>query len=211
VLVILLTSFRSAIADWNDVPSSSMEPTILIGDRVFVNRVAYDLKVPFTTYRLAQWADPERGDIVVLRSPVDGTRLVKRVIGIPGDTIEVRRHCLIVNGMPARYAPLPESDAVALGITSFPLAAMARETVDGRSHMVLAEVFVGTGSDVGPLQVPEGKYFLAGDHRDVSYDSRYWGFADRRAILGRAVAVAFSLDHDRHYLPRRERFGVALD
>jgi signal peptidase I len=211
VLVILLTSFRSAIADWNDVPSSSMEPTILIGDRVVVNRVAYDLKVPFTTWRLAQWADPGRGDVVVLASPVDGTRLIKRVVGIPGDVVEVRRHCLVVNGQRARYAPLAEAEALALGIQSFPLAAMARETVGERTHMVLAEAFSGPGSDVAPTRVPEGHYFLMGDHRDVSFDSRFWGLAERHAILGRAVLVAFSLDHERHLLPRRERFAARLD
>jgi signal peptidase I len=211
VLVILLTSFRSAIADWNDVPSGSMQPTILEGDRVVVNRVAYDLKVPFTTWRLASWADPTRGDIVVLLSPYDGIRLVKRVVGVPGDVIEVRRQCLVVNGQRASYAPLPESEALAHGIASFPLPAMARETVAGRTHMVLSENFTAPGSDFGPLRVPEGQYFLMGDHRDSSFDSRFWGFAERRAILGRAVAVAFSLDHDRHLMPRRERFAARLD
>ena len=211
VLTILLTSFRSAIADWNDVPSGSMQPTILEGDRVFVNRVAYDLKIPFTTWRVAHWADPRRGDIVVLLSPVTGERLIKRAVGVPGDVIEVRHQRLIVNGQPATYEPLPESDALSHGIASFPLAAMAEETVAGRRHMVLAETAIGPGSDVGPLRVPEGQYFLMGDHRDTSYDSRFWGFAQRRAILGRAVGIAFSLDHDRHLMPRRERFVARLD
>src|SRR5580700_2827489 len=91
ILIILLvtTAFRSAIADWNDVPSGSMNPTIVEGDRVFVNKVAYDLKFPFTTWRLAQWSNPKRGDIVVFFSPVDGTRLVKRVVGIPGDRVQM--------------------------------------------------------------------------------------------------------------------------
>jgi signal peptidase I len=211
VLTLLLTSFRSAIADWNDVPSGSMRPTILEGDRVLVNRVAYDLKVPFTTWRLASWADPARGDIVVLLSPFDGIRLVKRVVGVPGDVIEVRQQRLIVNGRRATYAPLPKSDALSHGIASFPLAAMAEETVEGRTHMVLSEDFTAPGSDFGPLRVPEGQYFLMGDHRDSSFDSRFWGFAERRAILGRAVAIAFSLDHDHYLMPRRQRFATRLD
>ncbi len=211
VLVLLLTSFRSAVADWNDVPSGSMEPTILEGDRVFVDRIAYDLKVPFTTWRLARWADPRRGDVVVLASPVDGRRLIKRVVGIPGDVIEVRGERLIVNGTPASYAPLTAREAAAHGLASFPLATMAQETVDGRTHLVMTEAASGPGSDVGPLEVPAGQYFLMGDHRDDSFDSRFWGFADRRLILGRALGVAFSLDHNHHLAPRRQRCATRLD
>jgi signal peptidase I len=211
VLSIVLFSFRSAVADWNDVPSGSMQPTILVGDRVFVNRVAYDLKVPFTTLRLASWADPRRGDIVVLVSPVTGERLIKRVVGVPGDLIEVRQQRLIVNGRRAVYAPLRKSDALSHGIASFPIEAMAEETLEGRRHMVMAETVSGPGSNVEPLRVPEGRYFLMGDHRDSSYDSRFWGFAERSAILGRAVGVAFSLDHDRHLMPRRERFMTRME
>jgi signal peptidase I len=211
VLILLLTSFRSAIADWNDVPSGSMEPTILAGDRAFVDRIAYDLKVPFSTWRLAHWSDPKRGDVVVLVSPVDRRRLIKRVVGIPGGVIEVRAERLIVNGTPASHGPLTTQEAAAHGLASFPLPAMARETEAGRSHMVLAEVGSGPGSDVGPLKVPPGQYFAMGDHRDDSFDSRFWGFADRRLILGRAVGVAFSLDHDHYLAPRRSRFGTRLD
>ena len=86
ILALILFSIRSSLADWNDVPSGSMQPTILVGDRIFVNKLAYDLKVPFTTWHLAQWSNPQRGDIVVFYSPQDGTRLVKRVVGLP------RRH-----------------------------------------------------------------------------------------------------------------------
>src|SRR5277367_1856550 len=104
--IIILTAVRSAIADWNDVPTGSMNPTIVQGDRVFVNKLAYDLKVPFTTWHLAQWGDPKRGDIVVFFSPVDGTRLVKRVIGLPGDKIEMVNDRLLINGRTADYEPL---------------------------------------------------------------------------------------------------------
>ena len=98
VTIIILTAVRSAIADWNDVPTGSMNPTIVQGDRVFVNKLAYDLKVPFTTWHLAQWSNPKRGDIVVFFSPVDGTRLVKRVIGLPGDKIELADEHLLKYG-----------------------------------------------------------------------------------------------------------------
>src|SRR5437870_13485579 len=84
-MLLIVSSLRSALADWNDVPTGSMKPTIQEGDRVVVNKLAYDLKVPFTMIEVLKWSDPKRGDIVVLFSPVDGTRLVKRVVGIPGD------------------------------------------------------------------------------------------------------------------------------
>src|SRR5438067_2750949 len=103
VLALVLFSIRSSLADWNDVPTGSMKPTILEGDRVFVNKVAYDLKVPFTTWHIAQWSNPQRGDIVVFFSPHDGQRLVKRVIGLPSDTIELRNDLLLLNGQAVAY------------------------------------------------------------------------------------------------------------
>ena len=87
IMAVILFSIRSSLADWNDVPSGSMKPTLVEGDRIFVNKLAYDLKVPFTTWHLAEWSDPQRGDIVVFFSPHDDKRLVKRVIGLPGDTV----------------------------------------------------------------------------------------------------------------------------
>src|SRR5215204_5452812 len=96
--VVFITAAKSALADINYVPSGSMQPTILCGDVLFINKLAYDLKVPFTQARLARWSDPARGDIVVCFAPDDGTRLVKRVVGLPGDTIESRRDVLFLNG-----------------------------------------------------------------------------------------------------------------
>ena len=109
ITALVLFAIRSAIADWNDVPTGSMKPTIIEGDRVFVNKLAYDLKVPFTTWHIAQWDNPKHGDIVVFFSPADGQRLVKRVIGLPGDQIELRDNRLLVNDAPVAYDPLPQS------------------------------------------------------------------------------------------------------
>src|SRR5258707_444725 len=106
--VLVLFAFRSAIADWNDVPTGSMKPTIMEGDRVYVNKLAYDLKVPFTQWHLAQWDNPKRGEIVVFFSPADEQRLVKRVIGLPGDVIELRNDQLFVNDKPLKYEPLAQ-------------------------------------------------------------------------------------------------------
>jgi signal peptidase I len=209
-VAIVLGSFRSAVADWNDVPSGSMEPTILPGDRVFVNKLAYDLKVPFTTWQVARWGDPRRGDVVVLWSPHDGQRLVKRVVGIPGDVIEVRGHRLWVNGTPASYADLPSPMAAAQEINGLAVADMAIEGVEGRTHAVMTAVRSGPGSDVGPITIPPGGYYLMGDHRDNSFDSRFWGVADRSVIVGRASAVVLSVDLAARYRPRWHRFFLPL-
>src|SRR6266516_7711521 len=109
VLALILFSLRSSLADWNDVPTGSMRPTILEGDRVFVNKLAYDLKAPFTTWHVAEWSHPQCGDIVVFFSPHDGKRLVKRVVGLPGDTIELRNNALVLNGHRVEYTPVAES------------------------------------------------------------------------------------------------------
>jgi len=204
VVILVLGSFRSAVADWNDVPSGSMRPTILEGDRVCVNRLAYDLRVPFTTWSIWRRNDPERGDIVVLVSPVDGRLLVKRVVGIPGDQLEIRKQYLLVNGERARYVAVGDE----LARISGRLQSFAEETVAGRSHLVTRPA--RGDLSFGPVQVPPDSYFIMGDNRGNSFDSRHWGFAPRSAILGRAVAIALSVDPERSYKPRWGRFFSGL-
>src|SRR5256884_8005499 len=104
LFVVLMIIFRSALADWNTVPTGSMKPTILEGDRIFVNKLAYDLKVPLTHISIYKFADPKRGDIVVFDSKAANTRLVKRVIGLPGDIVEMRDNRMNINGIAARYS-----------------------------------------------------------------------------------------------------------
>lgn len=193
ILLFVLTSFRSAVADWNDVPSGSMKPTILEGDRVFVNKIAYDLRVPFTLWRIARWGDPERGDIVVLRSPENGRRLIKRVVGIPGDEVSLRRNRLYVNGRPAEYAPIDETIPARLHEEDRTGRKFEWEAVDGRRHPIMTRATMGAGH-FGPYRVPEGQYFMMGDNRDESKDSRSIGPVPRDLILGRSEGVAFSLD-----------------
>jgi len=210
VTALVLFSFRSAVADWNDVPSGSMRPTILEGDRIFVNKLAYDLKVPFTTVHLAQWGHPVRGDVVVLWSPHDGQRLVKRVVGVPGDLLEVRGQRLMINGQLAHYGPLPEKMAESLDLTSLPAGAVTAETLSGRTHPVMSMSTGGQGANTAPVRIPEGRYFVMGDCRDNSFDSRFFGLVDRDRIVGRATAVVLSVDRDRHYRPRWGRFFTRL-
>jgi len=212
LLIVLLTvgAFRSAVADWNDVPSGSMKPTILEGDRIFVNKLAYDLKVPFTRWRLARWTTPQRGDIVVLFSPADGTRLVKRVVGMPGDRIALRNDRLFINGRPLAYAPLTGIQVRDFQHSDHPARLLATETLGEREHPVMITPELPAMRFFGPLEVPAGQYFVMGDNRDESGDSRVFGFVSEDAIVGRATAVAASVDPSDHYLPRWRRFLRAL-
>jgi signal peptidase I len=211
-VALLLGTVRSSIADWNDVPTGSMNPSILEGDRIFVNKLAYDLKVPFTTWHLATWAEPRRGDVVVFFAPTDGTRMVKRVVGTPGDTIALVDNRLFVNGEPASYGP-PDPHVVAQ-MAGHPGAGGRRietETLGGRSNPVMGQAqFHRASRDFGPVTVPPGRYFLMGDNRDNSFDSRYYGFVERDQIVGRASGVALSLDPERTYRPRWDRFLTPL-
>jgi len=104
IIVFVIIPVKSSLADWNWVPTGSMNPTILEGDLVFVNKLAYGLRFPLTLHRLAHWSDPKRGEIVICFSPEDGTRLVKRVIGEPGDVIEMKNNILYINGDPVSYS-----------------------------------------------------------------------------------------------------------
>jgi signal peptidase I len=208
--VLVLFAFRSAIADWNDVPTGSMKPTIMEGDRVYVNKLAYDLKVPFTQWHLAQWDNPKRGEIVVFFSPADEQRLVKRVIGLPGDVIELRNDQLFVNDKPLKYEPLAQKIINELPAAEQPEHEFATETLAAHPHPVMVTPLLRAPRTFGPITVPAGKYFMMGDNRDNSFDSRFYGCVDRSRIVGRASAVVISLDHGDHYLPRWHRFFTAL-
>jgi signal peptidase I len=210
ILALVLFSIRSALADWNDVPTGSMRPTILEGDRVFVNKLAYDLKVPFTTWHIAQWDNPHRGDIVVFFSPYDGQRLVKRVIGLPGDTIELRDNSLVINREPVKYQPIERELLRDLSPIERTNGIFAAEQLPGQSHVVAAKPNARALRSFAPYTVPEDHYFVMGDNRDDSFDSRYWGAVGRDRIVGRATAVVLSFDRQHFWRPRWHRFLSSL-
>ena len=197
--VVVATSIKSAVADWNDVPTGSMEPTILIGDRILVNKLAYDLKLPYTTVHLATWANPRRGDIVVFYSPADGKRLVKRIVGIPGDTIAMVNDQLTINGKALSYKAIG-GDATHPEFT---------ENLIGCVHDVQFLPKVLALRTFGPVTVPPHEYFAMGDNRDNSADSRFIGFIPRGDIVGRATAVVLSRKGSFLH-PRWGRFFTAL-
>jgi signal peptidase I len=196
LFIVLMLMFRSVIADWNTVPTGSMKPTILEGDRILVNKMAYDLRLPFTHISLLKRGDPARGEIVIFDSEVAGKRLVKRVIGLPGDSVAMQGNRLWINGEQLDY--------------SDPVVATGRldkiENLHGVEHSVR---WLGkeTGLSSFPaVRVPDGHYLVLGDNRDNSADSRVIGFVPRGEIVGRARHVVLSLNYDNYYLPRTNRF-----
>lgn len=209
--LLAVAAAKSAVADINYVPSGSMQPTILAGDVVFINKLAYDLRVPFTFARIAQWADPARGDIVVCFAPDDGTRLVKRVVGLPGDTLELRNDVLFVNGTRQTYRALPDAATRDLPLADRTHGIFATEQLGERAHAVMTLPGVPARRDFGPLRVPERSYFIMGDNRDNSRDSRFFGLVPRREIIGEVEGVFVSGDLDRWLRPRPGRFFSGLE
>ena len=208
LFIVVMVVFRSAIADWNQVPSGSMKPSILVGDRIVVDKLAYDLRIPFTLTRIARWAEPQRGDVVTFPSPRDETLYVKRVIGLPGDVVELRRNHLYVNGEAARYRELSADDVAALDVDNKSRYVFYQEEIGTMSHVVMLrrDSVASTYQSFPPTEVPQHGYLMLGDNRDDSGDFRVIGWVDRDRILGRAHAIAFSLDYEHHYAPRFERF-----
>jgi signal peptidase I len=196
--------FRLAIADWNPIPSGSMRPTLLEGDVVLVNRVAYDFKLPLTHQVLAELGSPERGDVVTFKSPKDGVQLIKRLIAVPGDVVELRDEVLYLNGVASQYqSPVQVKEPVGGGLTM--PAIQAQEILSGHAHTVQVLPQVNAMRNFGPVQVPEGQYFFLGDNRDNSADSRYIGMVPRHLLIGRAHRVLVSADIKGNWLPRWDR------
>ncbi|HET7132068.1 MAG TPA: signal peptidase I [Gammaproteobacteria bacterium] len=209
LFLLCLAFFRTSVADWNPVPTGSMRPTILEGDVVLVNRLAYDLKVPLTHIALARLGEPQRGDVVTFDSPADGTRLVKRLVAVPGDVVEVRDDVLSINGQMARYSDFGETDEsreYGFAMT----ADTATESVAGGLHAV--QFLRGVSKrDFGPEVVPADHYFMMGDNRDNSADSRYFGFVPRELLVGHAHHILVSADIKGHWMPRFDRVGRKLE
>ncbi|WP_457447372.1 signal peptidase I [Roseateles sp. P5_E4] len=205
--------FRTAVADWNPIPSGSMRPTLLEGDVVIVNRLAYDLKLPLTDVVLLPLGEPQRGDVVTLSSPAGGTRLIKRIVGLPGDRVEMRDDVLILNGTPLSYSGnQSHGEAVAPGWVVD--AVRATEDLDGRPHAVQFLPALSARRNFAELTVPAGQYFLLGDNRDNSEDSRFIGTVPREKLIGRAHHVIVAADwlgeDGWRMAPRFERWVSAI-
>jgi signal peptidase I len=196
LFIVLMLAFRSSFADWNTVPTGSMKPTIVEGDRILVNKMAYDIRLPFTRISMFEVSDPARGDIVVFESQVSDKRLVKRVVGIPGDVVEMADNALLINGKRAVYRD----------VSSTPMTVDRTEDLFGTDHLIRVDSHGSRMATFGPVEVPADHYLALGDNRDNSADSRVIGFVPRSEIIGRSKTVVVSFDYENYYIPRSDRF-----
>lgn len=197
LFVVLLFSFRSSVADWYYVPTGSMEPTIYVGDRVVVDKSAYTLEIPFTDVVLAKTGAVNRGDIVIINSHAADTRLIKRVVAVEGDTVRLEENRLSING--------EKASVEAKGSSLF------LENILGHTRTIALNPLPSPAKSFNSVTVPKGHILALGDNRNNSVDSRYYGFIPVEEIQGKANYVAFSLDTEDMYLPRKERFFTALE
>ena len=175
---------RSFLFEPFQIPSGSMLPTLKIGDFILVNKFDYGLRLPVLGQTIVEFGDPKRGDVMVFKYPED-TRInfIKRVVGIPGDTVEYRNKVVYVNGEAQTLTVMAPDGSVMMPA----LTEEASEQLGDREHRIWRRMT--QGRNFGPIQIPEGQYFVMGDNRDNSNDSRVWGFVDDSLIVGRAFAV----------------------
>ena len=171
IAAVVLTA-RSSLADHYYVPSGSMQPTVDVDDHIVVNKLAYGLRVPLLDRYALRYSQPSRGDVVVLHSPDDGTILLKRVVAIPGDRVQVQSGEVSINGEPAHVAQHAGEIFEELGHREHPLG-----------------LTFGGGPDFGPVVVPDDRFLVLGDNRGNSKDGRFFGFVERSAIVGRAAGI----------------------
>jgi signal peptidase I len=209
LFILLLGIFRTAVADWNPIPSGSMRPNLLEGDVVFVNRLAYDIKLPLTDVVLAHLNDPKRGDIVTFTSPSDGKRLIKRLVALPGDTVEMHHKQLFINGEHAEYQLLTLTRETLSQGESLPAVRMS-ENVAGNQRVIQWLPDLHRATDFAPMVVPADSFLMLGDNRDNSVDSRYIGLVPRNVLIGRAERILVSAAILDDWSLRTDRIGHSL-
>lgn len=174
VAVILALFIRTFVVQAFKIPSGSMLPTLLIGDHLLVNKFIYGIRVPFTGKILVPIKNPKHGDVVVFKFPKDRSiDYIKRVVGTPGDTVEIKAKKVFINGKPIS---------------------------DTHAHVSSPTILKANASprdNFGPILVPKDRIFVMGDNRDNSYDSRFWGFVDQNDVLGKAFILYWSWDIDK--------------
>ena len=194
IIVLALFLGAPAVVRAYRVHGPSDAPTYLWGDLVLVNMAAYDLGVPFTRLRLVSWADPERGDFILFPIPETGHVGFKRVVGLPGDQIEMRENVLLVNRVPLEYEPQDPDDLGSIPAINWMGTVVALERGLGEDHVVTFTPGHTAEEAFGPVTVAEGHYFTLGDNRDHSRDSRHYGAVPREQILGRLGVVVRRAD-----------------
>ena len=198
--------------DWNQVSTESMSPTIIKGDRVFVEKSAYDFALPFTSWGAIEIENPSRGEIVVFKKEDSSQLLIKRIVGLPEETIEIVNNKVIVNKVQADYKPLQRESFNYLDLYTRTKNEFALEIFEDAEHSIMIQKktdhALATSKSV---YIPAGYYYVLGDNRDSSIDSRNIGLIHREQILGKGQTIAFSLDYSNFYIPRKDRFLRALN
>lgn len=189
-ILLIVFVLRSFIAEPFRIPSGSMLPTLHIGDFILVNKFSYGLRLPILHEKVIDVGDPQRGDVVVFRYPRDEqTNFIKRLIGLPGDRIEYRNKRLTINGTLVDVEHLGQFSGLDAGEPGL-LADMLEEYLQGEQHKILWDE--GGFNAMFEFTVPPGEYFVMGDNRDHSNDSRYWGFVEDRLLVGKAFFIWFN-------------------
>ena len=184
--LILALIIRAYVVQAFKIPSGSMLQTLLIGDHILVNKFIYGTKMPFSDKRILEIKKPQRGDIVVFKYPEDPDRdFIKRIIAVEGDIIEARNRVVLVNGVRLNEPYIQHTDST-----------QKAGDIEPRDNF-------------GPHLMPKNKYFVMGDNRDQSYDSRYWGYVDMKDIKGKAFIIYWSWDNTKKF-PRIERIGKLI-
>ena len=175
IALVLALVIRAFLVQAFSIPSGSMEPTLLVGDYLLVNKLAYGVRNPFTNSVLIPTGTPERGDVVVFIYPQSPDKdYIKRVIGLPGDRIQIIDKKLYINGQLTQIPPPSKNPEAPHAVYQDP------------------EITQTERDNFGPVVVPQDSYFVMGDNRDKSYDSRFWGFVPMQALKGRAFIIYFS-------------------
>lgn len=186
IAIIMALIIKTFFVQAFKIPSGSMLPTLQIGDHILVNKFIYGTKIPFTDRIIIPFKTPQRGDIIVFKFPEDEKKdFIKRVIGLPGDVVEIRDKRVYINGK-----PLDEPYAVHRDPHLYPPGVQPRD-------------------NFGPIIVPNDSYFVMGDNRDYSLDSRYWGFVKLNKIKGKAFIIYWSWDGRDRWV-RWERIGAII-
>jgi signal peptidase I len=193
VSIVLFALIRTFLVEAFKIPSGSMENTLQVGDFLLVNKLVYGAEIPFTHKRLPRLREPRRGDVIVFEYPEDLTKnFVKRLVGVPGDTVEMRDGTLIRNGvaLSERYVEHTEPD----------IDPSPEDFGWQRNYLVrtanAASAYHPSRNNWGPIVVPREKYFVLGDNRDNSLDSRYWGFVPDSLVKGRPFVIYYSYAPD---------------
>jgi signal peptidase I len=203
LFILLMSVFRSAVADWYSVPTASMQPTIKEGDRIVVNKIAYDVRLPFSDISLLSLDTPKHGEIIVFESKAADLRLIKRVVGLPGDVVAMQNEKISINGQLLSYQPL-KSDTLKEANEK---VSYSTETLGDITHRINIDNAASNRlSNFSSVVVPAGHYLVLGDNRRHSADSRVYGFVPHNELRGKATAIAFSVDYENYYLPRATRF-----